>query len=101
MLKNALFIGAMFLPGTVGVGSTVASNAGCTQQEAKTVEKDALTFSEIACVIASAFTDAQAVATACNIDAKLVPLLEPLLSQKAVAKRAGACAPARDAGSAK
>lgn len=101
MLKNALFVGAMFFPGTVGVGSSVAATAGCTQQEAKTVTRDFLTLSELACITASALTDAPAVATACKIDSKLVPALEPLLAQKAAAKRAGACSTAQDAGAAK
>ena len=62
--------------------------AGCslfTAQNAKT----ALEVSQIACVFATELTDAAAVATACQIDQELVPVIQQLISEREAAKKAG------------
>jgi hypothetical protein len=59
----------------------VAVVAACNMP-AKDVAKDALTASQILCVLASNLTDSKAVAAACQIDQALVPLIEPFLAQK-------------------
>jgi hypothetical protein len=94
-IRSGLLVVGLLLPG-VGLVSHVASATGCSpaaQQEVKTVVDDVLTASQIACILATALTDANEVAVACKIDSKLVPLITPLLEQKAAAKRAAACAP--------
>jgi hypothetical protein len=63
---------------------------GCTPGQRQTA-KDALQLTELACVLASQFTDAPAVMTACQIDKALSPVVEQLLVQKAQAKRAALC----------
>jgi len=93
-IKAVLFVVGATLPASVGVGSYAASVAGCSpaaQQEAKAVASDALTASQLACILATALTSAPEVAQACKIDMALLPVIEPLLDQKAAAKRAGAC----------
>jgi len=93
--SGLIAIGLLF-PGVVGLGSHAAYAMGCTpaqQQEVKVVTQDVLTASEIACILASEFTDAPAVVVACKIDQRLLPLVEPLVEQKKAAKRAAACAP--------
>ena len=61
----------------------------CTPQEAKTVESDFLTATQIACAMSSQLTDSKAVAAACQIDAALLPLLEQLIAEREAAKKSG------------
>lgn len=96
-IRSWFLVIALFLPGMVGLGSTVATNAGCTHQEAKAVVSDALDAAQIACIIASQFTDESAVMEACAIERRLAPLVQVLMAQKAQAKKAAACMP-EDAG---
>jgi hypothetical protein len=99
IVRNVALAACLFLPAGVGVGSHVAAATGCSpaaNQEAKDVTEEVLTASQLACIVASALTDAPALAEACKIDSKLIPALEPFLEQKRAAKRAAACAP--DAG---
>jgi hypothetical protein len=69
----------------------VLSVTGCAWWDAhgKTVETVALDAASIACIEASAFTDAPAVVDACKIDKTLTPLVEQLIAQKMAAKKAG------------
>ena len=81
------------------IGLAVAGTGACTPQEAKTVEQDLLSASQIACVELSSLTDAKAVATACAIDSALVPILQQLIGQREAAKQVGVSWQAPDAGS--
>jgi hypothetical protein len=51
---------------------------------------------DIACILASALTDSDAVMQACQVERELRPVVDQLLSQKRAAQRASLCAP--DAG---
>lgn len=95
-IKSAMLVVAMFLPGTVAAGSAAAVQVGCTP-EARSAVKDVLDAAQLACIVATQFTDQEEVMEACAIERRLSPLVEPLLAQKKAAKRAAACAP--DAGS--
>lgn len=72
----------------------LASGCGLTLAEIRKDLAMALDLSQAACVLATEFTDAPAVALACRIDAALVPAIEALLKSKAVgqgvAAKAGA-----------
>ncbi len=96
-VRGVFFALAIFLPGTVGVGSTIAAESGCTPQDAKTV-RDVLTVTQLACVIASQFTDAEVVMQACQIEERLRPAIMPLLAQKAQAQKMANCRQEQDAG---
>ncbi len=54
---------------------------GCSAAQNHVIAQDALTASQILCVLASNFTDDAAVAQACAIDKALVPLVRPFLLQ--------------------
>lgn len=95
-LKGTVMALAILLPGTVATGSGVASQAGCTPQEARSAVKDALTVTQLACIVASQFTDDESVMKACEIEDKLRPIVSELMGQKRAAAKAAACAP--DAG---
>ena len=53
--------------------------------------KDALRAADVACVLASALTDSQAVIAACQIEKGLAPVVEQLLAQKRAAELASTC----------
>ena len=69
----------------------LSSLSGCAwwDKNGKSVEQAVLSASQIACVEATQLTTSAEVATACSIDAALVPVLEQLLAQKAAAHKAG------------
>lgn len=73
------------------IAVALSSLSGCAwwDKNGKTVEQAVLSASQLACVEASQFTSSAEVATACSIDAALVPVLEQLLAQKAAAHKAG------------
>jgi len=83
-LSETVALGLVLL----GLGMIVGHCVGCGL-DAKTVAKDALSVTQIACVFASALTDDAAVAEACKIDKALTPLLRDLIGQREGAKRAG------------
>ncbi len=65
--------------------------AGCSAAQNRAVAADALTGSQLLCVLATALSDSAEVATACKIDQALVPLIQPLMAQKAAMR--ARCAP--------
>ena len=74
-MKKLIVIAAMMLSGC----AWWAANG-------KTVEKDGLKASEVACVLASELTEAPAIALACQIDNALVPEIEKLLGDPSFVK---------------
>lgn len=77
-LTAALFAGCVFL-------------VDCTKQEAKSVGQIGLTAAEIACAIANASLDNDAVAEACRVQRELRPVLDELLKshRKVQAQKCG------------
>ena len=70
----------------------VATGAGClSAAQWKTATKTFLSAADIACILGSALTDSDAVATACGIEARLKPAVLEALAGKAAAKQAGSC----------
>ncbi len=60
----------------------VAHCSGCSAAQNHVVAQDALSASQILCVLASNLTDDATVALACDIDKVLVPLVRPFLAAK-------------------
>jgi hypothetical protein len=85
--------GGEALAGIILLGSV----ASCTLLTRDNAQK-ALRVADIACIIASAFTDSESVMNACQIERELRPIVEQLLAQKRAAQRASACGPQGDAG---
>ncbi len=81
MIRSTIFL----------IAFTIAS---CSATQNKAVAQDALTASQMLCVLASSFTDDAAIAEACAIDKALVPLVRPVLAARA--SRVHQC---KDAGS--
>lgn len=82
--KVEVVLTACFLAGCVFL-------VDCTKQEAKTAGQIGLTAAEIACAIANASLDNDAVAEACRVQKELRPVLDELLKshRKVQAQRCG------------
>lgn len=98
-------VGVLRHPEIVDSAETVAvapaAGQGCSSlshQDIKNIEKDALTVADIACVFGSALVDPEALALACGIEKRFVPILDQLIGQREAAKRAGVKWTPRDAG---
>ena len=65
---------------------------GCSLLTRDNAQK-ALRAADIACILASALTDSDAVMQACAIERELRPVVDQLLAQKRAAQRAAACSP--------
>ncbi len=71
-----------FVGPAIAVAATLRVLTGCSAAQNHVIAQDALTASQILCVLASSLTNDASIAEACAIDKALIPLVRPFLAVK-------------------